>query len=74
MTMVSFQGAESYKLSRQGATLARTAAACWHVGVDLAGPQRGIWAHHAGPGDNALHGVAVQCNWLAMVPMRQRSA
>jgi len=30
------------------------------VEVDLAGAQRGIGAHHAGLGDHALHGVAVQ--------------
>ena len=30
------------------------------IGVDLAGPQRGIGAHHAGLGDHALHRVAVQ--------------
>ncbi len=30
------------------------------VGVDLAGPQRRIGAHHAGLGEHALHRVAVQ--------------
>ena len=30
------------------------------IGIDLAGPQRGIGAHHAGLGDHALHRVAVQ--------------